>query len=59
MDFSPPSTLFQPLKVPTKILMGPGPSNPSQRILDALALPMLGHLHPGALIYFLCVSICV
>lgn len=49
MDFSPPNKLFQPLKVPSKILMGPGPSNPSQRILDALSLPMLGHLHPETL----------
>lgn len=49
MDFSPPNALFQPLTVPSKILMGPGPSNPSQRILDSLSLPMLGHLHPETL----------
>lgn len=45
MDSSPPTALFEPLKVPSKLLMGPGPSNPSQRILDALSLPVLGHLH--------------
>lgn len=49
MDISPPNALFQPIKVPSKILMGPGPSNPSQRILDSLSLPMLGHLHPETL----------
>ncbi len=34
--------------VPTnpKLLTGPGPSNVSQRVLSAMSLPALGHLHP-------------
>jgi alanine-glyoxylate transaminase/serine-glyoxylate transaminase/serine-pyruvate transaminase len=35
-----------PLKVPTRILMGPGPTNAHPRVLAAQALPLLGHLHP-------------
>jgi hypothetical protein len=35
-----------PINVPHKTLMGPGPSNVSQRVLKATALPVLGHLHP-------------
>lgn len=49
MDTQPPNALLLPINVPSKILMGPGPSNPSQRILDSLSLPMLGHLHPETL----------
>lgn len=41
----PPSSLTRPLVVPQKILMGPGPSNSSQRVRDALAQPTLGHSH--------------
>ena len=29
-----------------KILMGPGPSNVSSRVLHAMTLPMMGHLDP-------------
>lgn len=35
--------------VPSKTLMGPGPSNCSQRVLDALSNPLLGHMHPECL----------
>ncbi len=49
MDVSPPTELFEPINVPSKILMGPGPSNASQRILNSLSLPILGHLHPETL----------
>lgn len=49
MDISPPSSLTTPLVVPHKILMGPGPSNAHQRVLDALSQPTLGHLHPETL----------
>ena len=45
MDVSPPETLKNPIHVPEKLLMGPGPSNVSQRVLNAQALPTLGHLH--------------
>ncbi len=34
---------------PTRLLMGPGPSNPDPRVLAAMAQPMVGHLDP----YFL------
>jgi len=34
---------FQPSK---RVLMGPGPSDVSQRVLDALARPTIGHLDP-------------
>lgn len=34
---------------PTRLLMGPGPSNPDPRVLEAMAKPMVGHLDP----YFL------
>jgi alanine-glyoxylate transaminase/serine-glyoxylate transaminase/serine-pyruvate transaminase len=31
---------------PTRILMGPGPSDVSSRVLDAMARPTIGHLDP-------------
>lgn len=34
---------------PERLLMGPGPSNPDPRVLEAMARPMVGHLDP----YFL------
>jgi len=34
------------MNVPLKTLSGPGPSNVSERVLQAQALPTLGHLHP-------------
>eukprot|EP00127_Corallochytrium_limacisporum_P007285 Clim_evm26s246 gene=Clim_evmTU26s246 len=34
------------LDVPERTLMGPGPSNAHSRILSAMSLPLLGHLHP-------------
>jgi alanine-glyoxylate transaminase/serine-glyoxylate transaminase/serine-pyruvate transaminase len=35
-----------PIEVPSRLLMGPGPSNGYPRVLQAQALPLLGHLHP-------------
>ena len=32
---------------PERVLMGPGPSDVSQRILDAMARPTIGHLDPA------------
>ena len=43
---SPPENLLRPLELPSKTLMGPGPSNCPPRVLKASSLPMLGHLHP-------------
>ncbi|XP_055920417.1 alanine--glyoxylate aminotransferase [Eupeodes corollae] len=49
MEIQPPLVLKRQLLVPNKTLMGPGPSNCSQRVLDAMANPVLGHLHPECL----------
>ena len=44
---SPPEALKVPIHIPQmRLLMGPGPSNVSERVLRAQALPTLGHLHP-------------
>ncbi|GFY64021.1 hypothetical protein TNIN_275551 [Trichonephila inaurata madagascariensis] len=40
----PPKSLKVPLSIPDNLLMGPGPSNCSSRILNASSLQMLGHL---------------
>src|SRR5215470_7289627 len=32
---------------PTRILLGPGPSNVHPRVLHALATPLVGHLDPA------------
>lgn len=45
MDVQPPKALKCALKVPQKLLMGPGPSNCPPRVLYALSQPVLGHLH--------------
>src|SRR6266705_6205640 len=34
------------LKLPNRILLGPGPSNVHPRVLQAMLSPMLGHLDP-------------
>lgn len=47
-SFTPPKRAFtgaDPL--PQRILMGPGPSDVPQRILDAMARPTIGHLDPA------------
>lgn len=46
MEVLPPVELKNPLTVPQKLLMGPGPSNASPRVLQALSQPVLGHMHP-------------
>merc|ERR1719153_633659 len=46
LDVPSPPSLSLPLNVPLKTLTGPGPSNVSDRVLQAQALPTLGHLHP-------------
>ncbi|XP_055839481.1 alanine--glyoxylate aminotransferase [Episyrphus balteatus] len=49
MEIPAPIILKRQLLVPNKTLMGPGPSNCSQRVLDAMSNPVLGHLHPECL----------
>ncbi|KAK9796979.1 hypothetical protein WJX73_006302 [Symbiochloris irregularis] len=34
------------IKVPQRLLMGPGPANAYPRVLAAQSLPLLGHMHP-------------
>ena len=41
----PSSVHTEPLHVPSKTLMGPGPSTAHPRVLQAAKLPLLGHLH--------------
>jgi alanine-glyoxylate transaminase / serine-glyoxylate transaminase / serine-pyruvate transaminase len=36
-----------PFQPPRRILMGPGPSDVPQRVLDAMARPTIGHLDPA------------
>jgi alanine-glyoxylate transaminase/serine-glyoxylate transaminase/serine-pyruvate transaminase len=40
---------YPPLEPGARILLGPGPSNVSPRVLRALSLPLLGHLDPDFL----------
>lgn len=47
MAVSPP--VLAPLAVPSRLLLGPGPSNVPPRVLSAMGLPLVGHLDP----YFL------
>jgi alanine-glyoxylate transaminase/serine-glyoxylate transaminase/serine-pyruvate transaminase len=35
---------YQSFRPPTRILMGPGPSNVHPRVLEAMARPTIGHL---------------
>ena len=35
---------MQELQVPERLLLGPGPSNVHERVLHALAQPVIGHL---------------
>ncbi len=37
----------QPFDPPSRTLMGPGPSDVPQRVLDAMARPTIGHLDPA------------
>ncbi|KAI5628315.1 alanine--glyoxylate and serine--pyruvate aminotransferase a, partial [Silurus asotus] len=46
LSVSPPQCLLRPFVVPHRLLLGPGPSNVSARIVTAACQPMLGHLHP-------------
>lgn len=46
MSVVPPPSLALPINVPLKTMTGPGPSNVCDRVLQAQALPTIGHLHP-------------
>jgi len=41
--------MSEPVVLPERLLLGPGPSNVSQAVLDALARPLVGHLDPAFL----------
>jgi alanine-glyoxylate transaminase/serine-glyoxylate transaminase/serine-pyruvate transaminase len=41
-----PRPSFGPLRLPKRILLGPGPSDVDPRVLTALSTPVLGHLDP-------------
>ncbi|XP_046650671.1 alanine--glyoxylate aminotransferase-like [Daphnia pulicaria] len=45
VDYQPPQCLSRPIEVPSKLLMGAGPSNAAENVLKAGSLPLLGHLH--------------
>lgn len=42
-------TELKELRVPSRILMGPGPSDVPPAVLQAMAMPLLGHLDPAFL----------
>lgn len=42
---APPEALLKPLVVPSRLLLGPGPSNLAPRVLAAGGLQMIGHMH--------------
>lgn len=42
---APPEALLKPLSVPSRLLLGPGPSNLAPRVLAAGGLQMIGHMH--------------
>ncbi|XP_061492498.1 alanine--glyoxylate aminotransferase [Rhineura floridana] len=41
----PPAPLLQPLSIPDRLLLGPGPSNSPPRILSAGGRQLIGHVH--------------
>lgn len=49
VQMDPPAKLLKPIQVPERILMGPGPSNCSERVLKSLKRQVIGHLHPEML----------
>ena len=44
MSLIPPSNVFPP---PERLLLGPGPSQVHPRVLEALGMPLVGHLDPA------------
>jgi len=45
-DIKPYAGPHTAMEIPSRLLMGPGPANPNPRVLQAQALPLLGHMHP-------------
>jgi alanine-glyoxylate transaminase / serine-glyoxylate transaminase / serine-pyruvate transaminase len=43
------TSLAEPLQPPSRILLGPGPSNVHPRVLRAMSMPLIGHLDPAFL----------
>lgn len=43
------SKQFMQMRVPDRVLLGPGPSEMPARVLQALAMPVIGHLDPAFL----------
>ncbi|XP_064418159.1 alanine--glyoxylate aminotransferase isoform X2 [Latimeria chalumnae] len=41
----PPPALLQPLSVPNRLMLGPGPSNISPRVMSAGGRQLIGHMH--------------
>ena len=42
---APPAALSKPLSIPSRLLLGPGPSNLTPRVMAAGGLQTLGHMH--------------
>ena len=42
---APPAALSKPLFIPSRLLLGPGPSNLPPRVMAAGGLPVLGPMH--------------
>ncbi|XP_032125387.1 serine--pyruvate aminotransferase isoform X1 [Sapajus apella] len=42
---APPTALLKPLSIPTRLLLGPGPSSLPPRTMAAGGLQMIGHMH--------------
>ncbi|XP_008827363.1 serine--pyruvate aminotransferase isoform X2 [Nannospalax galili] len=49
LQVPPPEALRKPLAVPKRLLLGPGPSNLTPRVLAASGLRMIGHMQKEAL----------
>lgn len=49
LEVAAPACLTRPMFVREKRLLGAGPSNPPNAVLNALSQPMMGHLHPETL----------
>jgi len=43
------TSLVRPLQPPSRVLLGPGPSNVHPRVLRAMSIPLVGHLDPAFL----------
>ncbi|MBP1685564.1 MAG: alanine-glyoxylate aminotransferase apoenzyme [Deltaproteobacteria bacterium] len=43
------TSLAEPLQPPSRVLLGPGPSNVHPRVLRAMSTPLVGHLDPAFL----------